>query len=63
MVEIQCGVCDKRDEMGLAWQSLPGSRSGLGTLRSASDAGGVGGALLAVWVSVTPAVHSGTCGL
>jgi hypothetical protein len=40
MVEIQCGVCDKRDEMGLAWQSLPGSRSGLGTHRSASDAGG-----------------------
>ena len=32
-VEIQCGVCVKRDEMGLAWQSLPGSRSGLGTHR------------------------------
>ena len=40
MVEIQCGVCVKRDEMGLAWQSLPGHRSGLGTQRSASDARG-----------------------
>ena len=42
---IQCGGCVKRDEMGLAWQKLPGYRSGLGTQRSAFDAmGGMGGA-------------------
>lgn len=46
MVEIQCGRCDKRDEMGLAWLKLPWHRSGFGTQRSGSDArGGVGGAL------------------
>ena len=45
MVDFQCGVCVKRDEMGLAWQNLPGYSSGLGTHRSASDArGGWGGA-------------------
>ena len=49
MVEIQCGVCDKRDEMGLAWQSLPGHSSGLGTQRSASDAVGAWGALWVVF--------------
>ena len=36
MVEIQCGGCVKRDEMGLAWQSLSGCRSGLGTHKGAS---------------------------
>ena len=46
MVDFQCGGCVKRDEMGLAWQTLPGYSSGLGTHRSASDArGGGGGAL------------------
>lgn len=44
-VDFQCEVCVKRDEMWLAWQSLPGYSSGLGTQKSASDArGGMGGA-------------------
>ena len=60
MVEIQCGVCVKRDEMGLAWQSLPGHRSGLGTQRSASDARGAWGALWVV-LGVGYAGHSQRC--
>jgi len=60
MVEIQCGVRDKRDEMGLAWQKLPGCRSGLGTQRSASDARGAWGALWVV-LGVGYAGHSQRC--